>query len=1136
MPLTYSAEVSLDLSLRELTVTLPVYAHDSAAITGGANPQATPLVTTNEFEDSSREIQPAVDGYKSVTGVDVNQSESRTFKLDVLPVIEIPFVFTVDTQEILYSGYDYIRHNSFTDRAVIKVWNPSESDANVFEWHWRPGSRPTTGATVISSPSDSYTLPTVFGGNYDFEVDWGDGQSDTITSWDQAEVTHQYSAPGLKEITITGTFEGVNFHRHVGADGTGGTGYTDCKKLRDVISWGSRTIIDISSAVNTWLPEEHPSYQESYLYHTKEAGVNSLQSGIKAAPFVGCSNWNNLSELPPKFAHVPNTAVMRRYNNPTEFLYQPGVQNYTGKWLVGSNQIQAFVGNNNLTADLSNWGNDESPMNGSMYQLARRAPSAGDDFKANWVFKGTPGYQSFDSTAVPEFNILEEEAVVINASGSLVSHVTHEGDIGLIDKVKNLPKGACFQLTRDSKYLLLRNFVTNFDITNWDPDWRGDGSTAQSTARQAFQNCQAFDGDTAGFITPAVHEAESAFKGCTSFTGKGVETWDTSSLSDPVYGNFYGFGSLFLSCSSFNKPLNHFVFSGHNGVPVSINNMLSNCISFDQNCSTWDLSEVSSIASLFEEASSFNNGGASWTNADLRKCRNFYGVFKGTQFDQDISRWRIKDNDTGSMSMKFMFYNCPFNKPIDTHEIDGVKYWDMSTVTQITQMFAVNDNFNQPLNNWDTSNIKFFERAFDQATSFSQDLNNWDVSRGEKFSYIFNGSAMNGDVSTWTFREDGPIESEYMFGNCPILFEGGKDLSGWNTSQFNNLFGMFYNSATKRRAYWGEVDPSKLTHLYNGAYYYPNWSPNVGGWNVSNVTSFSNTFFTAGTFNDDISGWDVGKGTSFVRFVKTCFEFDQNLSSWNMSSATTLHEMFSGCVSFNNGGDSGINNWDVSNVNDMGEMFLSCHSFNQPIGSWDVSNVSIIHNMFRGAKVFNQDLSGWNVGSATSFQSMFYGANDFNSNLPSWNTSNVTDMSYTFREAADFNGTLTNWNTSNVTTMEEMFRTATSFNQPIGQFNTSNVTTMSRMLNGATSFDQSLANWDLSSVTNVDLIFHQSGMSKANLDATLQGWCANSNTPSGLDLSTIPLNGTTETLDSATTTAMSAKGMTATYTNGNSVY
>ena len=68
-------------------------------------------------------------------------------------------------------------------------------------------------------------------------------------------------------------------------------------------------------------------------------------------------------------------------------------------------------------------------------------------------------------------------------------------------------------------------------------------------------------------------------------------------------------------------------------------------------------------------------------------------------------------------------------------------------------------------------------------------------------------------------------------------------------------------------------------------------------------------------------------------------------------------------------------------------------------------------------------------------------------------------------------------------------------------------------------------------------MFKNCGMSKSNLDATLQGWCANSNTPSGLNLGTIPLNGTTETLDSATTTAMKDdKSMTALYGNGNPVY
>ena len=42
------------------------------------------------------------------------------------------------------------------------------------------------------SPNDTIRLPLPSDGDYDFFVDWGDGNRDNITAYDQSEVTHQY--------------------------------------------------------------------------------------------------------------------------------------------------------------------------------------------------------------------------------------------------------------------------------------------------------------------------------------------------------------------------------------------------------------------------------------------------------------------------------------------------------------------------------------------------------------------------------------------------------------------------------------------------------------------------------------------------------------------------------------------------------------------------------------------------------------------------------------------------------------------------------------------------------------------------------------------------------------------------------
>lgn len=60
----------------------------------------------------------------------------------------------------------------------------------------------TTGA------DETISLPLLDGGIYDFTVDWGDSSSDTITAYDQAEVTHTYSVANTYTVTISGRFIG----------------------------------------------------------------------------------------------------------------------------------------------------------------------------------------------------------------------------------------------------------------------------------------------------------------------------------------------------------------------------------------------------------------------------------------------------------------------------------------------------------------------------------------------------------------------------------------------------------------------------------------------------------------------------------------------------------------------------------------------------------------------------------------------------------------------------------------------------------------------------------------------------------------------------------------------------------------
>jgi surface protein len=82
-----------------------------------------------------------------------------------------------------------------------------------------------------TSNNDQISLPLYSSGTYNFNVNWGDGNQDTITTWDQAETTHTYPAPGVYQISITGTIEGF---------ATFGNG--DPSKILNISQWGVVTI------------------------------------------------------------------------------------------------------------------------------------------------------------------------------------------------------------------------------------------------------------------------------------------------------------------------------------------------------------------------------------------------------------------------------------------------------------------------------------------------------------------------------------------------------------------------------------------------------------------------------------------------------------------------------------------------------------------------------------------------------------------------------------------------------------------------------------------------------------------------------------------------------------------------------
>lgn len=186
--------------------------------------------------------------------------------------------------------------------------------------------------------------------------------------------------------------------------------------------------------------------------------------------------------------------------------------------------------------------------------------------------------------------------------------------------------------------------------------------------------------------------------------------------------------------------------------------------------------------------------------------------------------------------------------------------WDVSKVTDMSQLFSEADGFNENINNWNVSNVTNMSNMFNSLgdSAFNQPLDLWNVSKVTNMSGIF---------------------ANAQFFNQP--------LNSWNVSNVTDMSFLFINSAFNQPI--DSWDVSKVTNM-SSAFMVTTFNQPLNSWNVGNVTQMQN-LFTESAFNQPLNSWDVSKVTN-MEFMFAESEFNQSLSAWNVNNVLNMCEMF----------------------------------------------------------------------------------------------------------------------------------------------------------------------------------------------------------------------------------------------------
>jgi flagellin-like protein len=341
----------------------------------------------------------------------------------------------------------------------------------------------TTITSFESSNTTQIKLPLVINGDYDFTVFWGDESSDVITIWNQSEINHTYTSPGIYEVNMSGRIKGWSFSN---------TG--DVLKLSEIKQWGDLRLLNSGGYFHGC----------ANLFITATDIINLVETTSMANMFKACSNISQIPNI--NLGDTSSVTNMEgvfsgasKFNQSLNYWDTNKVTNMNGMFYQASNFNQS----------LNDWNTSSVTDMARLFQYTQHFYSN----LSNWdVSKVTNMYSMFTSTKSRDYYISSWDTSSVTSMSNMFMYSEFDGNISSwdtsnVDSMEHMFEDA-------------DNF--NQNIGNWNM------SNAQHMYGM-FKCATSFNQNISGWDTSKMITFANMFYGATSFD-QNLSSWNVSSV------------------------------------------------------------------------------------------------------------------------------------------------------------------------------------------------------------------------------------------------------------------------------------------------------------------------------------------------------------------------------------------------------------------------------------------------------------------------------------------------------------------------------------------------------------------------------------------------------------------------------